>query len=360
MVTIRDMQQRKQDEGVVSIIVTLVMLIVITLIVLGFAEISRNEQRSSLDDQLSTQAYYAAESGINDARSVIDAAVVAGSAVQDKTICGNQGNYTLSSTVDAIHNVSYTCVLVNSSPTTLVYNVGYSSTVVPIISASGAAFNTLQLSWKVPAGLSGTAAGCYTNLANLDTLPVASGSGQWTCNYPLVRIDVLDANGALARANWGGNTATMFFVPFNSGSVANSTGLGARGTMIPARCNASSCVANITGLAGTTYYMRITTLYRTNSQLTITSGGKAFSGAQATIDATGKAQDVLRRVLVAVDLTDANAYNVPSAAIISEDSVCKRFGATNGSFNVYDDLSIGAGSGGDALCTQQSVGTPIP
>ncbi len=354
------MRQRVQEAGVVSIIVTLVMMIVITLIVLGFAEISRNEQRSSLDDQLSAQAYYAAESGINDARSVIDAAVVAGGVVQDKTICGNQGNYTLDSTVDATHNVSYTCVLVDASPTTLVYNIGYSSTVVPIISASGAAFNALQLSWKVPSGLSATAAGCYTNLANLDTLPVTSGSGQWACNYPLVRIDMLDANGALTRANWSGNTSTTFFVPFDSSSVPNDTSLGARGTMISAQCSASNCVANITGLAGTTYYMRITTLYRTNSQLTITAGGKAFSGAQATIDATGKAQDVLRRVLVAVDLTDANSYNVPGAAIVSQDSVCKRFGVTNSSFNVYDDVSIGAGSGGNVLCTLQSVGTPIP
>lgn len=355
------MQRRTYNEsGIVSLIVTLVMMIVITLIVLGFAEISRNEQRSSLDDQLSAQAYYAAESGINDVRSVIDAAVAAGSSVQDKTVCGNQGVYTLSSTVDATHDVSYTCVLVNSSPTTLVYTAGYTSTVVPIISASGAAFNSLQLSWKVPAGFSGSAASCYTNLANVDTLPVASGTGQWGCNYPLLRVDMLNANIGLSRTNWGPNTSTMFFVPFNSGSVANSIALGAHGTMVPAQCNATNCTASITGLAGTTYYMRVTTLYRTNSQLIITSVGKAFSGAQATIDATGKAQDVLRRVLVAVDLTDANAYKVPSGAIISEDSVCKRFGVTSGSFNVYDDLSAGAGIGGNTLCTQQSDNYPGP
>lgn len=352
-----NIRRARSEAGVVSIMVTMVMMIVIGLIVLGFAEISRNEQRNSLDDQLSVQAYYAAESGINDARTIMDAAVAAGAAVQDKTICGNQGTYTLDDTVDAAHDVSYTCVLVNSAPTSLTYNVGYSSTVVPIVS-TGSAFGSLTLSWKLPAGSSGSAAGCYTNVGNLDHLPVASGSGQWSCDYPLLRVDMLDANGGLARTSWNANTATMFFVPFNSNSVGNNVTLTARGTAVPARCGATVCTATITGLAGTKYYMRIATLYRTNSLLTITAGNKPFSGAQATIDSTGKAQDVLRRVLVAVDLTDANAYQIPSAGLITEDSVCKRFGVTNSSLNVYDNLS--AGAGGNPLCIQQSVGTPTP
>ena len=339
--------------------VTLIMMVVITLIVLGFAEISRNEQRSSLDDQLSSQAYYAAESGINDTRSIINAAVAAGSAVQDKTICGNQGSYILNGTVDAAHNASYTCVLVDASPSTLVYNVGYTSTVVPIIS-SGGAFTSLILNWQVANGLTATAAGCYSNIASLDVFPVASGGGAWGCNYPLLRVDVLEANGGLSRVNWSSNTATMFLVPFNSAVVNNNATLASRGSAIPARCNASGCTVNITGLAGTKYYLRLTTLYQTNSKLTISASaaGVQFTGAQATIDATGKAQDVLRRVLVAVDLTDANAYNVPSAAIISEDSVCKRYGTTNASFNVYDNLT--SGGGGNTLCTPQSSGSPIP
>jgi hypothetical protein len=356
-------QRSSKQAGVVSIMVTLIMIIVITLIVLGFAEISRNEQRSSLDDQLSAQAYYAAESGINDARAIIDADVKAGTSVPGKTICGDQNGYNFNSsgndTVDATHNVSYTCVLINAAPSTLVYDVGYTSTVVPIIS-SGPAIGTLTLTWQVANGLSQTSTGCYTNIGSLDTFPVASGSGVWGCNYPLVRVDALDANGALSRPNWSSNTATMFLVPFDSLAVSNDTTLADRGTAVPARCNASSCQVNITGLTGTKYYLRITTLYHTNAKLTITASGPGvtFVNAQATIDATGKAQDVLRRVLVAVDLTDANAANIPSAAIISEDSVCKRYGTTNASFTVYDDMS--AGGGGNTLCTTQSSGSPIP
>lgn len=354
------MKQANRQAGVVSIMVTMIMMIVISLLVLGFAELSRNEQRSTLDQQLSAQAYYAAESGVNDAREAMNALITAGQPVQNKTVCGNQGGYTLSGTVDAAHNVSYTCVLINVAPATLVYNVGYTSTVIPILS-SGGAFGKLTLTWKLPAGTtSGSAAGCYTNAGSLGQFPVATGTGQWNCDYPVVRVDLLNANGAsFARANWNASTATMFFVPFNSTTIGNNASMAAHGAAVPAQCNATTCTANITGLGGTEYYMRVTTLYRTDSQLSISAaGGTTFTGAEATIDSTGKAQDVLRRILVAVDLTGANAHKIPSGALIVEDSVCKRFGVTNGYFGVYDDMS--AGGSNIPLCQVQSVGTPKP
>lgn len=354
------MKQANRQAGVVSIMVTMIMMIVISLLVLGFAELSRNEQRSTLDQQLSAQAYYAAESGVNDAREAMNTMVTAGQPVQSKTVCGNQGGYTLNGVVDATHNVSYTCVLIDTTPSTLVYNVGYTSTVMPILS-SGGAFGKLTLTWKLPAGTtSGSAAGCYTNAASLGQFPVASGTGQWSCDYPVVRVDLFDAKGpTFARANWNANTATMFFVPFNSSSIGNNAALADRGASVPAQCNATTCTANITGLGGTAYYMRVTTLYRTDSQLAISAvGGTTFTGAEATIDSTGKAQDVLRRMLVAVDLTGANAHKIPSGALIVEDSVCKRFGVTNGYFGVYDDMS--AGGTNIPLCQVQSVGTPKP
>lgn len=344
--------------GVVSLMVTMIMMIVISLLVLGFAELSRNEQRNTLDQQLSTQAYYAAESGVNDTRQAINAMIAAGQAVQSKTSCGNQGGYTLSGVVDATHNVSYTCVLVDVAPATLVYNVGYTSTVVPIAS-SGGAIGALTLSWQLPAGTTGgSAAGCYTNIGSLGQFPITTGAGQWNCDYPVVRIDLLDATGGFARASWNSNTATAFLVPFNSNTVNNNTTLAARGAVVPARCTAVTCTANITGMGGTGYYMRVTTLYRSDSRLSISANGVRFAGAEATIDATGRAQDVLRRILVAVDLTGANAHQIPSEALIAEDSVCKRFGVSNGYFSVYDDMSVGGTN--IPLCNLQTVGSPQP
>jgi hypothetical protein len=340
--------------GIISIMVTMIMMIVISLLVLGFAELSRTEQRNALDQQLSVQAYYAAETGVNDARQVIHGLITGGQTVPDKTICGNQGVYTLSSAVDAQHNVTYTCVLINASPTTLVYNVGYNSTVIPLMSGGGA-FNKINLSWKLPAGTTnGSASGCYSDIASLGQLPVAS---EWNCDYPIVRVDLLNGNGGLARANWNANTTTVFLVPFNSSSVDNNASATDRGRMVAAQCDVTSCAAHITGLTGAKYYMRVTTLYRANSQLSINADGTTFTGAEATIDSTGKAQDVLRRILVAVDLTDANAYKIPSAGLVVRDSVCKRFGVTNGYFAVYDAMNGGSNI---PLCQLQSAGSPAP
>ena len=64
----------------VAILVTMNLMIVISLIVLGFAQISRRNQRQSLDRQLSTQAFYAAETAVNDAADLIKTAVQAGTA----------------------------------------------------------------------------------------------------------------------------------------------------------------------------------------------------------------------------------------------------------------------------------------
>ncbi len=358
------MHHKSYQSGVVSLLVTMVMMIVITLIVLGFAEIARTEQRSSLDDQLSTQAYYAAESGINDARAIIDTALATGGTVQSKGTCADANGYNLNasnlSTIDSSHSVSYTCVLVDPTPATLTYQISPgSSSIVPLLS-SGTQFASINLSWTVP----GTAvSNCFT-VAKDPSPSTFPDLPSWTCNAPVVRIDLLDANLPLARANWGSNTATMFLVPYDSNVVPNTAYMSSRGTATAARCvasapqNTTTCTAQIcraaacTALGGTSYYARITSLYVGNAKLSISANNVTFVGAQATIDATGKAQDVLRRVAVSVDLTDANARKIPSAAIETEDSICKRFGVTDSVFKVYDDLNAGGGTPDNPYCVQ--------
>ena len=59
------------QSGYASFVIALVTVVVISLIVAAFAADSRIEQKNSLASNLSTQAYYAAESGINDAKTVI-------------------------------------------------------------------------------------------------------------------------------------------------------------------------------------------------------------------------------------------------------------------------------------------------
>jgi hypothetical protein len=72
-----------------------------------------------------------------------------------------------------------------------------------------------------------------------------------------------------------------------------------------------------------------------------------LSGAQAQIDATGKAQDVLRRILVNVPLHASNSNALPDYALESTDSICKRFAVMDGYYSVPD---LDAVTGDNALC----------
>lgn len=348
----------RDQQGVVSIMVTLIMMIVITLIVLGFAEVARTEQRNSLDDQLSTEAYYAAESAVNDARAVLDNRVANSLTLYDKPGCGNDANYNFGTgVVDPNLNIAYTCLLITVNPTVLQETIGYNSTVIPII-PSGSAFGKLDLSWGPGGGLPATSAGCLTVGTPSTTFKTKAS---WGCNYPVVRIDMVPTS-TLNRNTWSANTATFFYVPYAGGAYTGNADLAMRGATVPVSCT-SQCTAHIIGMGVSDYYIRVTTIYQSDVSMSIQSGNKGFAGAQAQIDATGRAQDVLRRILVSADLTDANANTSPSAALITNDSVCKRFEAADNFFAVPTDtagMNSGTGVGGNPLCVNNSYGSPLP
>src|SRR3954464_6641054 len=53
------------EAGMASFLIVMILMLVITLIVIGFAQVTRRNSREALDRQLSSQAFYAAESGVN-------------------------------------------------------------------------------------------------------------------------------------------------------------------------------------------------------------------------------------------------------------------------------------------------------
>src|SRR4051794_12557602 len=63
--------QRFGEDGFASIVIALVMITVLALITVSFAQLARREQQSALSKQLASQANYAVESGINDLKNKI-------------------------------------------------------------------------------------------------------------------------------------------------------------------------------------------------------------------------------------------------------------------------------------------------
>lgn len=326
----------------VAIVTTMVLMVVISLIVLGFATISRRNQRESLDRQLSTQAFYAAESGVNDARKIIQDALNAGQTVRDKTDCtgtGTAGFYSgLNPVIDAAHNVSYSCLTVDPAPKTLRYSdIGTTSTVVPLDSFDGTAISNLKLDWQSKATSGNPTTSCPTSVVNIFT-PAAS----WGCGYGVLRFDLVPTAGnTLNVDNLNASTMTTFAVPFSSGgtnSIAYAPAPTNTNNRVGIRCTNSGCSLTITGLTQNSYHLRVSSIYKDAAlQITATSatGNQLrIAGSQAVIDSTGKAQDVLRRIQVNLPYRETSENQLSDYAIEMQGSLCKRYTVMNGFLSI--------------------------
>jgi len=342
-------EQRLNQSGMVSFMVTLIMMAVITLIVVGFSQVTHRNQREALDRQLSTQAFYAAESGVNVTKAAISSYLSNSPTAQLATKQTCKNNYQPDSTkpeaplkdISSEANVRYTCVLVDPNPSTLIYDdlTQGNSIVVPI--TTSAAIDTLSFNWTTQSGLTGS---CSSQARSY--LPPDAAS--WNCPFALLRVDLMqvpDPNVTINNvAQLSSNTATMFLTPYgdNSGTLYNnatgasnaSLSFGGAATAYygaASGCStspAANCVVNAR-LANplATYYARITPLYHNVSELVISAksgvSSVKFNGTQAVVDVTGQAQDELRRIQVRVGLQ--GSVDVPADAVASSNSICKNF-----------------------------------
>lgn len=332
------------ESGVASFLVTLVLMLVITLIVIGFAQIARRDQREALDDQLSTQAFYAAETGVNLVQKLMQTNPVS---TLKKTVCPAQpGPYNGAQLNNTNTQVANSCLLVDTAPTSLVYgSIGTNSTVVPLQpDVSGYGIGTLTITWNPKSPSSSDNLGNCPAYGSFST--TASGGWPATCAFGVLRFDLVDttAAGTLTAQNLQNQTMTVFAPPTaspnspivkkESGAVPFTfTGAGGNVTCSSVNDSCSLTVSNVN--FSHTNYLRLTSLYKDVAVSSISgkgSGGQAvsFVGAQIEVDSTGKAVDVLRRVQVRLD---QNNQLAPSNAIQSTTGICKLY-TTDGSSTV--------------------------
>ncbi len=354
---------RKRQDGMVSITVTIVFIMVISLVVLGFSQVSRRNNREALDRQLSSQAFYAAETGINDAMREITKKINRAEPVPKQDTCS--GEYTKDDgKVDAANEIAYTCLTVNPVPDELLYsNVADTSLAIPLnaVTADGAAtvINTMTISWHRTAGN-----GNSTKPATCPKPRTAPGI-QWTnfptssnwssrCPFGVLRMDIVPTTSENLSDPIvaGKNTLTAFIYPKAGGEGDTITyGNGSQNAYTPnagapqglvqaAGCDEEACKFTVNGLNFSSAYLRIRTVYLDSRTVSVKIGdttldadgasGEAFlSRAQAVIDATGKSQDVLRRIQVRVPLVGSGSRTTNKSfsdyALQTSDSICKRY-----------------------------------
>lgn len=358
-------QRSAKESGMVAIMVTLILMIVISLIVLGFAQISRRNQRQALDRQLSTQAFYAAETGVNDVAEILKG-VAPGQVIPEKDICGPDGSpfyVTLDPVIDEDNEVEYTCLLVDPTPDELSYgDVGDPATIIPVVAESGT-IGSIRLTWS-PLPTSEPTAPPPTQFCPITTTNVFNPTDDWDCGYGVFRFDLVPTSGNLTIDGLRNATMTTFVVPLRAGagvaSVNYSTG-GAN-SRLGVVCSNTQCRLTINFLApGAQYHMRVNSIYKHVSLVVQAYTGINATGdvvslrdAQTLVDATGKAQDVLRRIQVRIPVAGSSTNPATDYALQSHEAICKRFAVMDG-FYTSDANTVVPGVGDDATSTNNPL-----
>lgn len=332
-----------QQQGFVAIFSVIIIMMVMTLIAVGFASLAQRAQRRTLDNQLSVQAYYAAESGVNDAIEFLENGN--GDYVREDCNDALPSGFP-SSVIDGVLGVEYTCLLITDAEDLRYTNI--TSTIATIKSEDGSNFNNITFEWSGP----GQPSGSDENFRPADG---------WGNRVDVLRVDLTPLNN-LNRSSLIGNTYTFFLYPL-SGSGTNSTTLPApsetgKGQRIMTGCNPDGSIwvcrmeANIA--PGNNFAVRVKGLYGNPFNLTITPAfnntTRRLADGQKNIDVTGKANDVLRRIQVRVPvdggLGDSDRFGLRDAyGLTVGDHICKRYFVGDG----FDAKSEGPSSPASAV-----------
>lgn len=344
---------KQQESGFAALIIAIVLVLVLSLTTIGFAQLMRNEVRSATDSHLSSQAYYAAESGVNDAVKAINEGYT-----DTKNTCPaiDPASVTLSTdprrflTNSQIGNgISYSCLLIDPQPKTLEYQSvdDAAQTRKFVITGIDPSDSTLQrpvtsivFGWQDHDG-----GNTFIDDASGDhKLGTKSSWG----DTGVLRVSITPlADGRIGRDTLSNATYIAYFYPnrkASAGAAVTSVAASATGTnagiIVDGNCNTGNpsadavrtpryCNVEVTGLGQINYLIDVRSIYRT-SDLSIAAFNNAtqlrIQNAQTMIDSTGKAQDILRRIQVRVP--SKNSYLHSDYATETTDNICKQLELT--------------------------------
>lgn len=328
----------KQDErGIAAIAVATIMMIVISIIVLGFSQAVRREERNALDNQLSTQAYYAAESGVN----LVQEKVRTLTGPIEKTDCAPDSNF---NDYAIGENAKITCLLVNNKVPSLEYQAVSTNSVPAHVKVESGVVDALNISWQSASNPSSTS-GCGS------TVPSMAFPESWTCAQPLLRVDLVPlpaGGGSVTAEQVRTSQYTLFLYPVSGTSSVISyqagNDSGAKGDVKGVRCDATLappqkpklCTAEITNLNSQAYAVRIMSIYgQSDVQILAptTTGTKTLIEGQVEVDSTARAADVIKRVRARLPIASSL---VPDFALLSGNGICKRYQISGSTVEIAD------------------------
>lgn len=337
------MRQIKEQQGFVAIFSVLVIMAVLALLTIGFSNITRQAQKRALDNHLSNQAFYAAESGV----SVAVKALREGTGTTDKTEClGGDGFDDSSYSVDTDWNIGVSCLLINSNPPNLVYDnvpvVGTGEPITTVLATQNSEqdISTIQFKWDSEDGGD-----------DIENRPIQASNPQlldkatWGSDVGMIRVDLVPMTvNPSDRAGLINSSYVFYLYPSTSGNneMTVQAGLDDQGGTLVTDCNSPGefrCIARISiPGGGSEYFLRMQAYYNSvRASVAVLDefhNEVKLRGSQAVIDSTGRANDVYRRVQVRVPINPNVGYLTGMHdvfAIFSSNSICKRYIGAPGS-----------------------------
>ena len=364
------------QRGVISIIVVSILTITLALIAIGFSRLADRELRQASDREESVQAYYAAQSGVNDAIAYIADGGTAFSGCANWPSSPVNGNQyfapDLSSPAGEPGAAKYSCISVDPTPQTLSYPVTPGKPQIVKISASG--LKNLLIGWQ-------NTNGGMAGLGSFGDLPIENGLNPNATG--VLRVGIYQVSGGSVSNDDLANDSMVFYLYPNSGSgnpgsatyspgqykIKANGPIGSNGDFVRGNCRASGnqpyCSSEIKGFSNNTYYLYLTAQYAPLSvQITGTNAANkpvSFSGDQVSVDVTGQASGQIQRIRAAIGLNDQ--FDTPNYAVQSMETLCKAFNLEIlppvGGVGQYGSATLASGAPSDNACQAPDGGGPI-
>lgn len=344
---------RGNEEGAVSMITVMFVILIMAVLVISFVQIMISEQRQSTDNDLSNRAFYAAESGVEDAKPILTQYARNKESLTDEQMdkfedCSTFGDPELIS--DENMKTEITCQLI----VTTLANVSVDSAspwhsfMLKLQVPEGRSFDRINLEWHKPEN-----DGKDYELKNNNNLPRTSGWQEGGTPHPAglkATLGTLNLNGATTPEDMIRDTRITHMLPGDNGTNSFNMMNGGFGDdsprMIDCDPNADEddyvCSATLTGLDSDNneYYLILTPLYRATSiDVTLQNGSEEvpIEDAQASVDVTARAGDVFRRVRARLLLTDPEMSMIPDLAV-GGNQICKDYRLRSDP-NEFDDAN---------------------
>jgi len=375
-----------REKGAVSLFIVIFTALLMTIVTIGFVRLMVQDQQQATTSDLSQSAYDSAQAGVEDAKRLllldqscrngtaaptVNCAAVAAALTpapgQSQTECNtlaqggivaetNNETIVQQSAGDSALDQAYTCVKVAVDTDDYLGDLETNeSIVVPLRSASP--FTQIELSWfsdkDISSQTNDPTIGFPSTGSDVSLPRVGS---QWQFNYPaLLRTQIIQAGNSFQLSDFddssgGGksNANTLFLYPSETGATTKSFAVDARQSPLnapqPIRCKNSiagggyACTVTLQlqepasgGTANRNAYLRLSALYnKAHFSLALkdsTGGAVSFSNVQPEVDATGRANDLFRRVVARIELRDDFVY--PDAELDVTGDLCKNFTVTD-------------------------------